>query len=444
MKKIVFGISILMFLIINSCQKEDQGLQLKNKPECSGNVFQFNTPALKIAVVSDLHYMDPSLLKSDGSAFQMYLMQDPKLLAQSNAIIQQLINKLLFEKPDLLLITGDLTKDGELAGHRSLIKKLNILLRNKTKILVVPGNHDINNPDAKLFDGDNAFPVPSITADDFKSLYADFGYRNPVSRDPNSLSYVAEPYKGLWVLAIDANEYYNNTSDYCVVAGKIKDSTMDWIKTQLALAKAKGKTVIGMMHHGLVEHFMGESMIFPDYLVENYGERADELIQAGLKVIFTGHFHANDATAQINGPSTIVDIETGSQVIWESPYRIVKLINNKLLINTKHIERIIYPGLNNTSFPDFEKTFSLNGFEIQARYMLMNPPYYVPEDIASQISPVFAQAMLQNFGGDETITPELYAAIESVAAVSPDLGNILLGLVTDLPPSDNQLTVDLN
>ena len=49
------------------------------------------------------------------------------------------------------------------------------------------------------------------------------------------------------------------------------------------------------MHHGIVEHFMGESVIFPDYLVDNWSARADELMQAGLKVIFTGHFHANDA-----------------------------------------------------------------------------------------------------------------------------------------------------
>jgi len=444
MKKIVSGISILLILMLNACQKDGQDLQMKMKPECSGNVNLFNQPSLKIAVLSDLHYMDPSLLKSDGTAFQMYLMQDPKLLAQSSAILQQIINQLLIEKPDLVLISGDLTKDGELVSHRSLIRKLNVLLHNRMKVLVIPGNHDINNPDAKLFDGDNATPVPSITPDNFRFLYEDYGYRSAIARDPNSLSYVAEPFRGLWILAIDDNEYYNNTPTFCVVAGKIKDGTMDWIKKELAEAKAKGKTVIGMMHHGVVEHFMGESVIFPDYLVDDWSTKADELIQAGLKVVFTGHFHANDASAQVNGPNSLVDIETGSPVIWESPYRIIRLADNKLYINTRHIEHINYPGLTNTSFPDFEKAFTLNGVEIQARYMLMNPPYYIPEDIASQISPIFAQAMLAHLGGDETVSPELNAEIEYVSSMSQDLGNILMGLVTDLPPADNQLTVDLN
>jgi hypothetical protein len=43
---------------------------------------------------------------------------------------------------------------------------------------------------------------------------------------------------------LSLNEYYNNTPLYCVVAGNIKDATMQWAKKQLADAKAKGKTVI--------------------------------------------------------------------------------------------------------------------------------------------------------------------------------------------------------
>jgi hypothetical protein len=444
MKKLSFIVPFLMLLAFSACNKEDQDFRMQPMPERGNDNFNFNARPVKIAVLSDLHYMEPSLLKADGTAFQMYLMQDPKLLAESSAILQQIIRKLLAEKPDLVLISGDLTKDGELISHKSLIKQLEILRLNKIKVLVVPGNHDINNPDAKLFDGDNTLPVTSINPDKFKMLYADFGYRNPVSRDPNSLSYVSEPVKDLRILALDANEYYNNTPDYCVTAGNIKDETMQWAKGQLADAKVKGKTVIAMMHHGIIEHFMGESVIFKDYLVDDWGAKADELMQAGLKVIFTGHFHANDAIERTLGDLSLVDIETGSPVIWESPYRIMKFINNKLYINTKHIDRIIYSGLNGVSFKEYEKTFSLNGFEFQAKYMLMNPPYYVPEDLASQIAPAFAKAMLAHFGGDETISAEANAEMQAINAVSPDLANILMGLYYDLPPADNQLEVDLN
>jgi len=443
MKKIRFVVPVLMLLTIVACNKEYRELNMQPVTKGENENYCLSSRTLKIAVLSDLHYMDPSLLKKDGSAFQMYLMQDPKLLAESGAILQQILHKLVIEKPDLVLISGDLTKDGELVSHKSLLEQLQILGLNHIKVLVVPGNHDINNPDAKLFNGDNATSVATITPDNFKSLYADYGYKSAISRDPNSLSYVSEPFKDIRILALDANEYYNNTPLYCVVAGKIKDGTMVWAKKQLADAKAKGKTVIGMMHHGIVEHFMGESAIFPDYLVDNWGAKADELMQAGLKVIFTGHFHANDATMRTTGNLSLVDIETGSPVIYDSPLRIVNLVNDKLYINTEHIERISYPGLNGISFHEYEKAFSLKGFEFQAKYMLMNPPYNVPEDVATQIAPVFANGMLAHFGGDETISAETAVQIQAISEISPDLANIIYGLYTDLPPADNKLVVDL-
>jgi predicted phosphodiesterase len=444
MKKIMFIISLVTFLVIAGCNKEDEDFRMKPWQGGSNDNLICNQGTVKIAVLSDLHYMDPSLLKADGNAFQMYLMQDPKLLAESGAILQQIFHRLLIERPDLVLITGDLTKDGELVDHKWILKQLQLLELYHIKVLVVPGNHDINNPDAKLFDGDNTTPVQTITPENFKSLYADFGYKNTISRDPNSLSYVAEPIKGLRILALDANEYYNNTATYCVVAGNIKDETMEWAKAQLADAKSKGKTVIGMMHHGLVEHFMGESVIFKDYLVDNYSSRAEELMKAGLKVIFTGHFHANDAVQISSGKLSLTDIETGSPVIYDSPYRIINLYRNKLSVRTQHVERIFYPGLNGVPFHEYEKAFSLAGIEIQAKYMLMNEPYNVPEEMATQIAPVFAGAMLAHLGGDETITSDTDAQIQAIAAISPDLANILYGLLTDLPPTDNELTVDLN
>ena len=444
MKTLRIIIPVFVLLAITACNKEDQESCMLPELKKEKDNFYSDAGKLKIAVLSDLHYMEPSLLKAVGSAFQMYLMQDPKLLAESGAILQQIIRKLLDEKPDLVLISGDLTKDGELISHKSLIRQLGILTANHIKVLVVPGNHDINNPDARLFDGDNTTMVASISPDIFKSLYSGFGYKNAISRDHNSLSYVAEPYKGLRILAIDANEYYNNTADYCVVAGKIKDATMEWAKNQLADAKARGITVIGMMHHGIVEHFMGESVLFADYLVDDWHNKAEELMNAGLKVIFTGHFHANDATMITNGDLSMVDVETGSPVIYDSPFRIAKFKNNILSISTKHIEHIIYPPLNGVSFHEYEKAFSLQGIKIQAKYMLMNQPYGLSEEMADQISPLFADAMLAHLGGDEMITPEANAGIQAISEFSTDLAGILLGLYTDLPPSDNDLVVDLN
>ena len=152
----------------------------------------------------------------------------------------------------------------------------------------------------------------------------------------------------------------------------------------------------------------------------------------------------NDATLRTSGNFSLVDIETGSPVIYDSPYRIINLSDNKLYINTESIERIIYPGLNGISFHNFEKEFSVKGFEIQAKYMLINPPYYVDEATANQIAPVFAQGMLAHFAGDETIWPEEQAADDWVGNnVSPILGGALQNIWHDLPTADNTSHIDL-
>lgn len=58
-------------------------------------------------------------------------------------------------KPDLVLITGDLTKDGEQLSHQYVISKLDELRDLGIKTLVIPGNHDRwASGDAVYYDGD--------------------------------------------------------------------------------------------------------------------------------------------------------------------------------------------------------------------------------------------------------------------------------------------------
>lgn len=55
--------------------------------------------------------------------------------------------------PDILLVSGDLTKDGEQECHAALAKQLQQLQQDVPglKIYVINGNHDIRNYNAKNF-----------------------------------------------------------------------------------------------------------------------------------------------------------------------------------------------------------------------------------------------------------------------------------------------------
>ncbi|MGC8988537.1 MAG: metallophosphoesterase family protein [Verrucomicrobiia bacterium] len=192
------------------------------------------------------------------------------LLRQSAAILDSAIAGITNARPDIVLIPGDLTKDGELVSHQAVAEVLRRLRDAGIKVFVCPGNHDIANPEAVAFDGADVSPVPSVTPGEFASFYAEFGYGNASFRDPNSLSYVAEPVPGLRILAMDVCRYDRNTNNTSFVGGYFDSARWNWITNQLDQARAQGKLVIGMMHHRVTEHYLGQKMLFPEYVVDDY------------------------------------------------------------------------------------------------------------------------------------------------------------------------------
>ena len=117
-----------------------------------------------IYVASDIHVMDSSLVINEGSALTYYIDQDRKMLSQSTEAFQAVIDSAIIHQADVLLICGDLTKDGEKIGHERVSRMLGKALLAGIKTFVIPGNHDIRNPFAKYFDGDKTSPADGVTA----------------------------------------------------------------------------------------------------------------------------------------------------------------------------------------------------------------------------------------------------------------------------------------
>jgi len=148
-----------------------------------------NLAALRIATLSDIHYFATNLLVSNGSAFQTYLAGDRKLLAESAAIAKASVDAVIAQEPDILLISGDLTKDGEYDSHIGVSNLLARAAASGALVYVIPGNHDVNNANAMSYNGSTAAPVANVTPSQFSAIYAPFGYNSAttVTRDPNSL-----------------------------------------------------------------------------------------------------------------------------------------------------------------------------------------------------------------------------------------------------------------
>ena len=322
---------------------------------------------LRIAVMSDLHYLSPDMI-ADTEDFEHAFNSDRKLLKESSSVLHEMLERVRADKPDILLVSGDLTKDGEQECHAALAEQLQQLQQDipGLKIYVINGNHDIRNYNAKNFntaDG-KAVPATRTEPEDFKQIY-DFVYSDPTviatftpaeGNKAGGLSYVARPVEGLTIIAMDTCRYSSdNTSngdDEHETSGAISADLEKWVIEQTAAAKARGDLVIGLEHHGLVPHFDVQPTILPMYLVNGYERIAQEYADAGMSVVFTGHMHAVDIAAMTTkAGNTFYDIETGSALTYPCPVRFVDLrrstvggeTNTYMSVSTKtHIGPIHY------------------------------------------------------------------------------------------------------
>jgi 3',5'-cyclic AMP phosphodiesterase CpdA len=415
---------------------------------CSDDAAPTATPTPgKLLVFSDPHYFDPSL-GTTGSAFEAYVARDRKLIAESDAVFRAMVAAVQAENPQAILIAGDLTKDGEQASHQKVAAYLHQMRSGGRKVFVVPGNHDIQNDAAQSYAGDVATPAPTISAADFANIYSDMGYAAAIARDPTSLSYVAEIFPGLWLLALDSC-IYGDVRAPAASSGRFTEATKAWIQTQLDLATSRGVRVLGMMHHGLVEHFTNQAAIFPEYLVADRDAVAGLLSNGGVGAVFTGHFHANDITQGLpsGAARTIYDIETGSTVTYACPYRIVDASTDALAITTKHVTAIDYDLQGAPDFQTYAHDRLRVGLETLIPELMAQAQYTLTDAEAAEVSPWLGDGLVAHYAGDEVMPANVPGEVQTLMfsgnGVELLAGMMLQSIWTDLPPADNTLVLDL-
>ena len=287
--------------------------------------------AQRIIVVSDLHVLSPELMISGGQAFANHQELTPLLPLESMAAIEALTDTVDKYRPDLLLIAGGLTDGGDIKSHQSLLAHLDKIRAKGVTVLVVPGCTDVNNPFAVAYNGDSTEPVQQLTAEEFPTLYADYGYANAISRDPSSLSYAIEPIKGLVLLAIDTNLYDNNNSSSLDDSGAISPATLQWMLQQADNATAKCKQVCILSHHNIIPHFDGQERMLPFDVIKDWRATADTIAHHDIKVVFSGHQYISDIAKHYTDDSrtdSICEIATCSLVSYPCHWRMVTAERN--------------------------------------------------------------------------------------------------------------------
>ena len=272
----------------------------------------------KMVVLSDPHVMAPGLLLSEGTAWTTYLNGQRKLVDYSQRLFDDMIVRIKRDlRPGLVLISGDLTKDGEQVSHEYVTSKLDELRAIGIKTLVIPGNHDRgSNSDAVYYDGESTTAATVATNEWFATQYANYGYGVGAEREGTTLTYACEPITGLVVIGIDSG-----------TDGNVSETTLDWVVEKATAARANGKKVIAMMHHPLIPHFTGVDNFVSTAVVGYYETVRNTLADAGIRVVFTGHFHTSDIAKDWNADMTreIYDVNTGSLISYPCDYREVTM-----------------------------------------------------------------------------------------------------------------------
>ncbi|WP_438433748.1 metallophosphoesterase [Gorillibacterium sp. sgz500922] len=308
------GIVLALFLIaISGCTSG--GSSSAVFPTVSPSGKSGSTDTLYLA--TDLHYLAPSL-HDDGKAFQDYIAGgDSKLLNYSDELVEAWIAQVLRDRPRAVVLSGDITNNGEKASHQTLAKKLQTIKDAGIGVYVVPGNHDILNPWARSFKDDKQLVTDYITPQEFKTLYAPFGYEEAGAHDDSSLSYVAKLSDRLWLLMLDTCDYtYNVDNGAPETGGFLADSTLRWITEQGTAAKQAGANVIAVMHHNLLDH---SDYSYLGFTITRSEKVLTTLKAAGIRLTLTGHIHVQDIRSQ----DGVTDIATGAFEVYPHSFGVL-------------------------------------------------------------------------------------------------------------------------
>lgn len=288
------------------------------------------TEGKKIFLVSDIHVFNPSLVEVEGSPyFEQVMASDRKLTPESYEIFLAVLDSVRALRPDLLVIPGDLTKEGERVSHELVAERLQEIQDEGIKVLVIPGNHDMENGLARRYYESSSKKEPTVSIEEFRQIYQNFGWDEGSDFDPHSLSYACEPIEGLCFIGIDDCKTYSRGyhTDGEAEYGCISQATLDWVTAKADEARAAGKVVIAAIHHEMLQHYTGQDDFMDTAALDDGDSIARVFLDHGIKVVLTGHMHIPNISTIWNSERTdsLVEITSASTISYPSQYRILAL-----------------------------------------------------------------------------------------------------------------------
>ena len=378
-------------------------------------------PPVRIAFLSDLHYIAPSLTDHGTAFMQLINHADGKTALYCDELTEAFIHQVQTLNISALVLQGDLTFNGAVESHVSLASKLSVLREAGIPIYVIPGNHDVYNRNAARFAGSSYERVPSAASEDFARIWSDFGYSQALSRDSVSLSYTADLSSSLRLLMVDVNTEGN--------IGVLKEETLAWAEKELKQARKDHRHVLAVSHQNLLIH----NTLFISGFRMTGAEKLEALYrQYGVLCNISGHMHAQHISGADNG---LPEIAVSSAVVSPCQFGLLTLFRDEMEFHTKRIKVSEWAAEHGSSNPDlldfsrYARDFFSAGMNRQAA---ATPEHLTPEqtkaqaDYASRLNAAYFAGNLTEFSPQDRFYQQIVgeSGMSSLylKSIRPDLG----------------------
>ena len=285
----------------------------------------------RLMVVSDLHYMAPSLYRDSALFLRVLRRGDGKITQYGDELLNALLAEIRAQRPDALVVTGDLTYNGERKSHEALADWFRSVEETGVPVWVIPGNHDINVAGPVGFSGEDWFPAEAVTPELFAALYADF-------MEPGSAGFSYAVTVGDVCLAMTDVAMY---APQAFTPGLFSDRHAAWLEE--VLRQAGDAQVITATHHSLIRHteFSSDS-----YLMYGSGSMKELAVRYGVHLNLSGHLHIQHIARE----GDLFDAALGAFCMWPHRYALVTLDGDSLRYEAKSLDPAYLPaGFQETS-----------------------------------------------------------------------------------------------